>query len=137
MPHRNVSIVIFYTGDGKLLLQDRKGIAKFGEDYDFFGGGIEEGEGPRQAILRELKEELDYVPHDLKFFKRFEFKIDANDSRTEYVFMSKSPKMGSIKVLEGKAAKLFTVQEALKLKLFPHDEDIIREFARAKGFLLQ
>ena len=40
MPHRNVSIVIFYTGDGKLLLQDRKGIAKFGEDYDFFGGGI-------------------------------------------------------------------------------------------------
>ena len=60
--------------------------------------------------------------------KRFEFKIDANDSRTEYVFMSKSPKMGSIKVLEGKAAKLFTENTAQLTKAKIKNNSLISLF---------
>ncbi len=131
MAHRKVSTVIFYTDDGRILLQDREGIAKFGEEYDFFGGGIDTGENPLDAIKRELKEEMDYEPLDLKFFKMFDFKIDAYNSRTEYVFIAKAPDFDKVTVLEGKAAKLFTIQEALKLKLFPYDDIIINDFAKS------
>ena len=38
---RNVAVVIFYDGDGKILLQDRKSISSSGEEWGLFGGGIE------------------------------------------------------------------------------------------------
>jgi 8-oxo-dGTP diphosphatase len=133
--HRNVCTVIFYTDDGKLLLQDREGIAKFGEEYDFFGGGIEEDETPEEALARELKEEIDYVCANLKLYKVYEFKIDEHNSRTEYTFFAKAPRLEEIKVLEGKKAVFMTLKEALSYKLFPHDDVIIKEFGKEKGFL--
>ncbi|MFH1073369.1 MAG: NUDIX domain-containing protein [Nanoarchaeota archaeon] len=135
MGHRNVSVAIIYTEDGKLLFQDRDGIAKFGEKYDFFGGGIEEGETPKDAILRELKEELDFDFSDVKTFKTYEYTIDEKNSRTFNVFIIKVPTLDKIKVLEGKGAKTFTYKEALKQKLFPGDQVILKEFGKENGFL--
>lgn len=40
----------------ELLIQDRRGFKK--PDWGFFGGGIEEGETPLEAVIRESKEEL-------------------------------------------------------------------------------
>ncbi|NQV08518.1 NUDIX hydrolase [Candidatus Woesearchaeota archaeon] len=135
MPHRNVSEVILYTDDGKLLLQDREGIAKFGEKYALFGGGIEDGETPREAMERELKEELNYEFEDLEEYKVLEFRIDENNTRTYHIFQAKAPELDKIEVLEGKEAKFFTFEEALKQNLFPGDHLIIREFGKLKGFL--
>ncbi len=44
--------------DWCLLIQDRKGIAKYWEDWSFFWGWIEDNETPEQALFREMKEEL-------------------------------------------------------------------------------
>lgn len=44
--------------EGRLLIQDRKGISKYGEDWSFFWGWIEQNETPKQALLREMNEEL-------------------------------------------------------------------------------
>lgn len=38
---RNVSIVVFYRGDGKILIQDRRNIDKDDIEWGFFGGGWE------------------------------------------------------------------------------------------------
>lgn len=51
----------------QLFIQDRRGHKK--PDWGYFGGGIEAGETPLQAVLRETKEELclDLEENDLLY----------------------------------------------------------------------
>jgi 8-oxo-dGTP diphosphatase len=44
---------------GKLLVTQRKKDSSHGLLWEFPGGKVEEGEDPREALRRELKEELD------------------------------------------------------------------------------
>ena len=46
--------------NNKLLLQDRKGISKYWEEWSFFGWWLDEWESSREALLREIKEELEF-----------------------------------------------------------------------------
>jgi len=58
---RRVALIVFYDDEKRILLQYRKGInSKFCEEWGYFGGGIENGETPEQAVIRETKEELDF-----------------------------------------------------------------------------
>jgi 8-oxo-dGTP diphosphatase len=58
---RNVSALILYKADGTMLLQHRtKDAPTFPDHWSLFGGGIEEGETPEQAVRREALEELGY-----------------------------------------------------------------------------
>ncbi|MEL7050996.1 MAG: NUDIX hydrolase [Cyanobacteria bacterium J06634_6] len=66
---RQVALALLHQ-DGKLLMQLR-------DDFDhivhpgiwgFFGGHIEAGEDPAEAMRRELLEEINYVPPSLSLF---------------------------------------------------------------------
>src|SRR6266849_7078471 len=62
MAARNVSVLILYNNDSKILLQHRtKDAPTFPDYWAFFGGGIEEGESAEQAVKREGLEELGYA----------------------------------------------------------------------------
>ena len=41
MKTRTIAIVVPYTKDKKILLQNRKSISKWGEEWSFWGGGQE------------------------------------------------------------------------------------------------
>lgn len=101
-----------------ILLQDRHGISKAGGEWGFFGGGIENGETPEQAVIRETKEELDYDLSDWKFFDKFHH-IDVDYDVLIYVFLAPlENKMNQFTQYEGKGMKLFSIDEARKLKMF-------------------
>ena len=55
--------VVFLAKDtGRCLLQLREGTKRFNHTWGFWGGMIEKGETPYECILRELDEEIGFVP---------------------------------------------------------------------------
>jgi len=123
--HKDVSLIIFYK-DNKILLQDRRNMSKFGEEWGFFGGRIEQSETPEQAVIRETKEELSYDLKKFRFVTQTYGKVkDVNFSC--YVYIAPLTTIEDFQQKEGQAMALFTEQEALKLKMNQPDYEIIKE----------
>ncbi len=114
---------------GRILVTQRKEGSSHGLLWEFPGGKVEEGEDPREALKRELKEELD---------------VDANVGTifdTVFHFYPEYPILllvyrcridkGSLKPIGCRDLRWVTVRELRKLVMPPAD-DIIREHL---GFL--
>jgi len=110
------AVIAFYDGEKRLLLQDRRNIRKYGEEWGFFGGRIEPGETPEMALKRETKEELDYDLVSYSFFKRIETPRDYG-MNVNHVFLSKFPGVEKFNQLEGSGMRLYAIAEARTLKM--------------------
>ena len=116
MKSRRISVVIFYD-NGKILLQDRTGHKSKCKRYGFFGGGIERKETPEQALVREIKEELDYDIKDFKFIGKFCGKNKVS-KRVIFTYISRLKDIKKFKQKEGKDMKLVDLKTVEKL--IPH-----------------
>lgn len=125
---RRVALAIFYTNDKRILLQNRESMSRFGEKWGFFGGGIEKGETPEEALKREIKEELSYELHDYKFAGKAFAEVIPNHYVEAYIFLSPlNDKLKHFEQKEGDGMGLFTIKEAEKLKLMPGiDKEILK-----------
>jgi 8-oxo-dGTP diphosphatase len=130
---RQVAIVAFHHA-GKVLLQDRRSISKFGEDWGWFGGKIEVGETPDQALVREIKEELGYDlgehPGGFRLFRTYE--VDVPVRVCAYFYLCEVSSTEGFHQHEGDGMVFFTIDEALALKMVPGDKIILRDL---KGVL--
>lgn len=112
-----ISLVVLYNKEKKLLMQNRKNISKFGEEWAFFGGKLEKGESPEDAIIREIKEELNYNLDNYKYIKKFRNKVNGS---IIHVFTAPfSGDLSQFTLGEGEGMKLFSLKEFKKLKLTP------------------
>lgn len=67
---RHVAAALLFDRDGRLLiyLRDDKPTIPFPNHWDFFGGHVEPGETPQEALVREVREELGLtLAHFAKF----------------------------------------------------------------------
>jgi mutator protein MutT len=118
------AIAIFYDKDLNIIVQKRGTIAKMGEKYAFWGGRIEEGETPEQAVKRELIEELNYRPPELEYWGDYSYVVHQKGiydgyKLNFYVFISPiTPKVESLKVLEGEGIVKIPIQEAIEERGF-------------------
>lgn len=126
MIKRRTAFVLFYNKN-KILLQERGDYSKYGEEYAFFGGGIEEGETPEEALIREIKEELGIEIKNFKLFKKDIIDIKEIGGKIERnFFISSLIDVNNIKVKEGKLA-LMDFKEGFNLKMIEGDVELIRE----------
>lgn len=114
-----VAVVLFYDSEGNILLQDRRGRSKWGEEYSFFGGTSEPGETPKQTIVRELKEELELENVELELYKNREYTNPIFNIEVKLTaYLAKIPDMKEIVCHEGKP-EIRQFKNSLNLKMIP------------------
>lgn len=133
MAVRDVSLFILYTPTGHILLQHRTHDAfRLPNYWAFFGGGIEQGESPTEALAREVLEELSYKVQNPHFLMAQTVR-DEEDVNTKYVFVEPYRDQ-PLQLGEGQAMGWFSPDETQGLKMIEHDRAVIE---RMRDYLNQ
>ena len=125
MNNANVKIILI-NPKGEILLLHRDNIPtiKSPNKWSFVGGVLEEGETPKECILRETKEEINYDVTDISLFKEYD---DPEIKR--YVFVGKIDKeISELTLTEGDDMNFFTVENALKIDLSKNTKRFIEDY---------
>lgn len=102
-----------------------RGYGEFKGQWEFPGGKIEEGETPQQALVREIREELET-----------EIKVGELIDTIEYDYPTFHLSMdcfwcdvvsGELKLLEAEAAKWLTKDNIYSVKWLPSDIELIEK----------
>jgi len=121
----NCSLIILYS-NSKVLLQkrtfDAPVLAGF---WAFFGGGIEEGETPLEALYRETYEELEYRLKSPQFLLEQEFELEGKRGYM-HVYIEKINLL-KVKLIchEGEKFGWFGIEDIEVLKMLEHDKKIL------------
>ena len=95
-----------------LYLRDNKPGIPFPNHWDLIGGHLEEGETPEQAIVREVKEELDIDLKEYAFYKMYECITGDAHENIKYIYKGKiNLSIEDITLLEGERPQFFPREE--------------------------
>src|SRR3546814_13246923 len=76
---KDAAVALLTLPDGRYILQrrDAKPSIFFPDHWGLFGGALEDGEMPEQALVRELDEELGFSiePERLSYFSEFRYDL--------------------------------------------------------------
>lgn len=119
---RKFAVCAFIDKQGNVLLQDRTGISKYGEEWALFGGGIEGEETPQEAINREIREELGLT--DVVFML-----VGHNENSTQkgWVFRAKMPDLSKLVVYEGEGFRVCSYTQIQDLNITPAHKKLIKQ----------
>ena len=68
-----IRVVAAIIIDNKKVFATQRGYGEFKDGWEFPGGKIEPGESPEDAIVREIKEELDAEVEVIELFDTVEY----------------------------------------------------------------
>ncbi len=114
--------------DGRYLLQHRDDIPDiwYPAHWGCFGGAVNDGEDPAQALTRELFEELEFQPPEFFYFTRFDFDLAPMGLRSYYriyyVIHMTNRESERLVLHEGDKVEAFRSEEIFKnLTVTPYD----------------
>ena len=117
-------IILFKENKFLLPLRDNKPNITYPHYWGIFGGGVEKGETPQQAIVRELQEELGLKIENPELILKNKFK-----GETRYTFKQEIKDISGLQLNEGKEMRLFTKEEILNLKnTVPYLKRLIKKY---------
>lgn len=128
----HVSILVPYNDKKKILLQHRSAYKeKWANFWCIFGGHVEEGETPEEALYRELQEELAYVPKNPELLMVHPFP-SGQGGKHVYIERIDTTQELVLDMHEAQGMGWFSMAEVFKLELIPHDREI---FEKVKIYL--
>ena len=126
---RTSELIPYRLNNGQycLFVQKRSKDAIPRDIFAMFGGGIEEGESPETALFREIREELDYQPVDVIFFRTYEYSdYELN------IFLSEVDERfeSEITVLEGEYGRVLNEAELKAVNVSEMDRVVFNDVFR-------
>lgn len=122
---KTIKVVAAIIVDNHKIFATQRGYGEFKGGWEFPGGKVEEGETPKQALIREIKEELDVVIEVGELFNTVEY-----DYPTFHLSMDCflcTLKSGKMILKEHEAAKWLDKESLYGVDWLPADMGLIRK----------
>lgn len=123
---KTVRVVAAVIRDGDKIFATQRGYGDFKGGWEFPGGKIEPGETPQQALVREIKEELDTEICVGELIDTVEY--DYPNFHLSMDCFWCSIVSGSLTLLEAEDAKWLTYDELYSVDWLPADRELIEWF---------
>ena len=122
---KTIHVVAAIIKDGNKIFATQRGYGEFKDGWEFPGGKVEPNETSRQAIIREIKEELDTTIQVEEYFDTVEYDY-PNFHLSMDTFLAKV-REGTIVLKEAEAAKWLTKSSLDTVGWLPADQTIIKK----------
>ena len=132
---RQIAQIILENDDGEFLLylRDGKPGIPFPHHWDMIGGHVEEGETPEEALIREVKEEIDFDLKDYTFFKEYVCLEGDAYPNIKYIYTGRiGLPLEEITLLEGDRLQFFTREEIPDVKFANILKKIMLDYIESK-----
>ena len=123
---KTVKVVSAIIRDGDRIFATQRGYGAQKDGWEFPGGKVEPGETPQEALIREIKEELDadIIVGDLLTtveydYPTFHLSMDC--------FWATLAEDSGLKLLEHEAAKWLSIAETETIDWLPADLKVVKE----------
>lgn len=120
---KNVEVVAAIIVNSNHILATRRESGEFVDIWEFPGGYIMEGENGKDALLREIKKELDIIVNIKSLFKTKEYDYDGSHIIMHYYLCT--IKEGSPSLIEHKDGLWLTPSNLKTLTWLPAYSDLI------------
>ncbi|MBU3877369.1 (deoxy)nucleoside triphosphate pyrophosphohydrolase [Faecalicatena sp. AGMB00832] len=128
---KTVKVVAAIIRSGNKIFATQRGYGEFKDGWEFPGGKIEEGETPEEALIREIREELDTVISVGEEIACIEY-----DYPTFHLSMKcfwAEVVSGDLILKEHEAEKWLTKEELDDVAWLPADLELIERIKRVLG----
>ena len=125
---KTVRVVAAIIIENDKVFATQRGYGEFKDGWEFPGGKIEPGETPEEAIVREIKEELDTEVEVIELLDTVEYDY-PNFHLSMGCFICKI-KSGDLVLKEHDAAKWLTKDTLGSVEWLPADMGLVREIEK-------
>ena len=128
---RTIKVVAAVIREGEKIFATAKGYGKYKGKWEFPGGKIEPGETPQEALVREIREELDAEIEVGELIDTIEYDYPEFHVSMD-CFICKVVR-GNLTLLEHEAAKWLPLGALRQVNWLPSDIKVIEELEKLKG----
>ena len=128
---KTIRVVAAIIRDKDRIFATQRGYGDFKDGWEFPGGKIEEGETPREAIIREIKEELaaDIIPGSLLTtveydYPEFHLSMDC--------FWAELQPDQNMELREHEAAKWLSLADIDSVDWLPADKEVVKAIKQGR-----
>jgi len=132
---KEIAAIILENDKGEFLLylRDNKRGIPFPDHWDLIGGHVEEGESPEQALIREVKEELDIDLKEYTFYRKYECMTGDAYENIKYIYTGRiNLPIEKVTLLEGVRPQYFTREEIPHVKFANILKSIVMDYINDK-----